>query len=142
MAGEVATVRGGRGERDARETSLRACWLLAGNLALLTVGIAVYYAGEEPFPALQARSLSEEAYALSGFAYAFTYLGVGSLTVLGWGALSAYLLRRTFRGPRSLNVRVLIVISLLATWIATWTPRAYIEDLKRVQQRIDQPAGR
>lgn len=109
------------------------CWLLAANLALLTAGVAAYYVSEEPFPILALPSEAEEAYELMRFVYAFTYFGLGALTVLGWGGL-AFLLHRTFSTRRAV-ARLLVAASLLAMGLASWTPLAYYRHPQRVQHR-------
>lgn len=128
------------GERPgAPRKSLLACSVLALGLAFLTAGIAVYYAGEEPFPRLRYLKYNgEEEYEVLGYAYTFVYVGIGGLTVVGWALLSAYLLRRMIRGPRSIAAAALLAVSLPATWFSTSTPLAWLED-KELIDRMPPP---
>lgn len=95
--------------------------LTGTGLAVLTMGLVVQYAGDEPFFAFR-------------FWDASLYLGLGSVTVLGWCYLVyRATVRLSRRAGAPIGGRVLLVASLIGLWISTWSPWGYIEDLARLE---------
>jgi hypothetical protein len=95
---------------------IRRCILWGMALSIITVALAVDYAGEEPFGVRRIRDVA-------------LYLGFGSASVLGWLLLDVILTGYLLRTRKSVLVSALLATALAGTWIATWTPRAYLQDL-------------
>jgi hypothetical protein len=95
---------------------------LAGTgLAVLTMGLIVQYVGDEPFPAFRLED-------------ACLYLGLGSVTVVGWSYLVYRAAVRLIRGAGSPTASVVVLVaSLVGVWMSTRLPWGYIEDLARLE---------